>query len=160
MGPETNVESIKFQYNALAPTLVSGEVAIRNTDITLPVFTLFGSRPPLVSRPALPTNLPNVRQTILEDTRDLSYPQAQSRAQAMTDKSLEEVVTAEGELDAARYGALLKPRGLVGLRGAGFSYDGLYYVKQVTHKIRKGEYKQSFTLTREGTGAISPVVVT
>jgi hypothetical protein len=47
----------------------------------------------------------------------------------------------------------------VGLRGAGHSFDGLYYVKSVTHNIRRGEYKQSFTLTREGLGAISPVVV-
>ena len=45
---------------------------------------------------------------------------------------------------------MLQPRGLVGVRGAGFSYDGLWYVKRVTHNIRKEEYKQSFTLAREG----------
>ena len=48
---------------------------------------------------------------------------------------------------------------LVGLRGAGFTYDGLYYVKSVSHAISKGQYKQRFSLTREGTGAITPVVV-
>ena len=28
--------------------------------------------------------------------------------------------------------------------------DGLHYVKSVTHNIKKGEYKQSFTLGRNG----------
>ena len=69
------------------------------------------------------------------------------------------MVTASGELDAMRYEALLKPRGLVGLRGVGDSYSGFYYVQQVTHNLSKGSYKQSFTLNREGTGALSPVVV-
>jgi hypothetical protein len=85
--------------------------------------------------------------------------QALTQAQAETDSSTDNVITVSGELDAARYAALLKPRGLVGLRGAGYSFDGFYYVKSVTHNIRRGEYKQSFTLTREGLGAISPVVV-
>ena len=39
---------------------------------------------------------------------------------------------------------------LVGVRGAGPAFDGLYYVKSVTHKIKRGEYKQNFTLTRNG----------
>ena len=70
------------------------------------------------------------------------------------------MVTAEGELDVQRYGEVLKPRGLVGLRGAGFTNDGFYYVKSVTHKIRRGEYKQSFSLSREGRGALSPIATT
>ena len=71
------------------------------------------------------------------------------------------MVTATGTLDALRYGRILKPRGLVGVRGAGEHYDGTYYVKTVTHKIdvRKGEYKQAFTLTREGVGTTTPFVV-
>ena len=47
-------------------------------------------------------------------------------------------------------GTVLKPRKLVGVRGAGLAYDGLYYVKSVTHKIKAGEYKQSFELSRNG----------
>jgi phage protein D len=43
----------------------------------------------------------------------------------------------------------------VGLRGAGYSYDGYYYINSVTHTINRKEYKQSFNLTRDGTG--SPV---
>ena len=61
-----------------------------------------------------------------------------------------EVVSCEGSLDVTRYGTVLKARQLVGVRGAGTAFDGLYYVKRVTHKIKRGEYKQSFTLTRNG----------
>jgi hypothetical protein len=45
---------------------------------------------------------------------------------------------------------VLKARKLVGVRGAGAAFDGLYYVKSVTHNIKRGEYKQSFTLSRNG----------
>jgi hypothetical protein len=46
----------------------------------------------------------------------------------------------------------------VGVRGAGLAYDGLYYVKSVTHDLKRGEYKQSFTLTRNALVSITPVV--
>lgn len=162
VGPETNVDSVTFTQNALAPTMVVDEVQDRLTNVRLPVVTPVSTRmPPLVPFPALPFNLPNVRTTLLdEQAHGLPYPAAYARAQGITDKSTDAVVTAQGELDALRYGNVLKPRGLVGLRGAGFTYDGLYYVKSVSHTIGRGSYKQKFTLNREGTGAITPVVLT
>ena len=41
-----------------------------------------------------------------------------------------------------------KARKLVGVRGAGLAYNGLYYVESVSHQIKRGEYKQSFSLSR------------
>jgi hypothetical protein len=162
VGPDSNISSIRFQHNALAPTLVSGRLIDRRTLQEAAVQTDETTRrPPLASEPALPAPpvpLPPLRRTLLEHATGLISEQARAYAQGQTDRSVDAVVSAQGELDAVRYGDLLKPYGLVGLRGAGFTYDGLYYVKSVTHKIRKGEYKQSFTLTREGTGALSPVV--
>jgi hypothetical protein len=57
-----------------------------------------------------------------------------------------------------RYGRLLKSRALVGVRGAGLPYDGLFYVKSVTHEIERGSYKQSFTLARNGILPTVPAV--
>ena len=54
---------------------------------------------------------------------------------------------------------MLRARKLVNLRGAGLSYDGTYYVKRVTHTIMRGDYQQSFSVSREGTGALLPVVI-
>jgi hypothetical protein len=93
-----------------------------------------------------------------KDSGSLEIAQAYARAQAVTEAA-SEPLTAEGELDMARYGDILRPRRLVGVRGAGFMFDGFYYVKRVTHRIQRGDYKQSFTLKRDGFGALSPVVV-
>jgi hypothetical protein len=144
----------------MAPTVVDDLIQDSSSDAQLPVITAFSTRLPLVSQPALPFNLPNVRTSLLEGTnRGTTYSQALARAQGVTDRSMDSVVTASGELNALRYGDLLRPRGLVGLRGAGYTYDGLYYVKSVSHNISKGKYTQRFSLTREGTGALSPVVI-
>jgi hypothetical protein len=159
-GPEQNVDQISFTYNGLAPTIVKDQVQDRLTNMLFPVMTFASLRlPPLAAMPALPFQLPNVRTSLLEQNTGLSVVEAYSRAQGITDKSVDGVVTAQGELDALRYGDVLEARGIVGLRGAGFTYDGLYYVKSVSHAISKGQYKQRFNLSREGTGAITPVVV-
>jgi hypothetical protein len=159
-GPEMNVDSVNFTYNGMAPTIVMDEVQDRLTNTSMPVMTFVSLRlPPLAAMPALPFQLPNVRTSLLEQGAGLSIIEAYARAQGITDKSVDNVVTAQGELDALRYGDVLTPRGIVGLRGAGFTYDGLYYVKSVSHSISKGQFKQRFNLSREGTGAITPVVV-
>ena len=160
MGPDSNVDSINFQYDALAAATVSASVQDRTTNQSLPVEPFVSTRIPLVSQAALIANFPNARKKLLADRSGLSYQQAFARAQASTDDASDAVVTASGELDTARYGDILSPRGLVDLRGAGYSYDGTYYVKSVTHTIRKGDYKQRFKLTREGVGALSPMVQT
>jgi hypothetical protein len=70
-----------------------------------------------------------------------------------------DVVQASGSLDVVRYGKVLKSRGLVGVRGAGLAFDGMYFVKEVTHNIKRGEYKQSFKLTRNALISITPKVL-
>jgi hypothetical protein len=58
------------------------------------------------------------------------------------------MVTASGELDAGHHGSILLARKLLAVRGAGNTYEGIYYVKRVTHKIKRGQYLQNFA--REG----------
>jgi hypothetical protein len=158
LGPATNVDSINFQYNALEPTMVSGQVQDRVTGATLPVQTFASTRLPLSSQPAWLVQQPNVRSRAFRDS-GVNAIQAFGRAQAVTDASVDRVLTATGELNALRYGSTLKARGIVGVRGAGYSYSGLYYVKRVTHKLGRGQYTQQFTLVRDGMGALTPVVV-
>jgi hypothetical protein len=73
-------------------------------------------------------------------------------------KKSQDSVTADGALDVLRYGRVLKARGLVGVRGAGIAYDGLYYVQSVTSTLKRGEFKQKFKLTRNGLISITPAV--
>ena len=67
-------------------------------------------------------------------------------------------VTGTGSLDVLRYGRILKSRSLVGVRGAGMAFDGLYFVSSVTHKIKRGEFKQDFELKRNGLISTIPKV--
>jgi hypothetical protein len=156
LGAETNVESLNFQHNILTPSLVVGEVQDRRTNQKVPVRTFGSTRVPLASQPDWLVQRANLRRTQLRGA-GLSITEAYARAQGMTDAD-SDTITAEGQLDALCYGGILSARGLVGLRGAGYSYDGMYYVKRVTHTISRGSYKQRFTLTREGLGALLPVV--
>jgi hypothetical protein len=148
MGPASNVESVNFRFDGLRPQQVAFMSGGESRTISSPGFTR--------SIP-LAANRPTAQRLLYLSDEDRR--RAEIRAQGMVDQSFDDVVTANGQLDALRYNGLLKPRGLVGLRGAGKTYDGLYYVKNVTHTINKGRYMQSFSLAREGTGTTTPFVM-
>lgn len=154
MGPYTNVDApINFSLNALGPATPKITVIepITETLINIPVPS--GFRPPLAARP-----VSSLRTTIARDVANLNPMDATLKAvSSVTDTA--DAVTATGTLDSVRYGHALQSRQLVGVRGVGFSYDGVYYVKQVKHSIKPGEYKQSFTLTREGLGSLTLALV-
>ncbi|KAF3886725.1 MULTISPECIES: phage late control D family protein [Nostocales] len=149
MGAFTNVDSsITFNFNALKPTEPQMEIVDDTSGQQIPVQIPTSLSQPLASEPAKP-----LRQTILRCSDKLDPIPAKLRAESELSRSREDAVTASGEVDTVRYGHVLQVRQLVGVRGVGKSYGGYYYVKQVTHRIKRGEYKQSFTLIREGRGA-------
>jgi hypothetical protein len=155
MGEDTNVQSISFRYDALAPTAVSGKVQDTSTGNAIPIRTFTTLRPPLSVQPALPFQ----GKTRVRELREsgLSITQAMSRAQAMTDASTQPM-SADGELDGLRYRDALRAGGIVGVRGVGFAHDGFWYLKRVTHALEKGSYRQRFSLARDGTGSTTPMV--
>ena len=73
-------------------------------------------------------------------------------------KKSQDSVSAKGSLNVLRYGRPLKARQLVGVRGAGIAYDGLYFVESVKSTLKRGEFQQSFNLTRNGLVSITPRV--
>jgi len=155
MGASTNVTSMSFTNDALAPVAASGSMVEQTTQIEIPIPAMPPIRiPPLALVPA-----PAHRKTILREAANQSSGRA-ALAAVSAATSAPEAVSGQGQLESVRYGKVLRARGLVGVRGAGFSYDGLYYVKGVTHQITKGTYTQSFRLTRDGTGSLSPVLPT
>lgn len=148
MGSFTNVDSINFQFNALGPQSVG--------------YTEQG-KSDKVSSPSIDRKIPPLVRNVAEARRSTHLTGFSSRAavqaQGAIDRSFDNALTVTGELNVIRYNGILNPRGLVGLRGVGDTYDGFYYVKNVSHRISRGHYGQSFTLTREGTGTISPIIV-
>ena len=159
LGRDTTVTKINFTYDALAGTTVKDTAQDSLTGMRLPVKTFVSTRvPPLALDPGI-SPLHTNRSALFDGSSGLDAVQIYARALAKTDQSSDSIVTAMGELDALRYGGALHARGIVGVRGAGFTHDGMYFVKQVTHKISAEQYTQSFTLTREGEDALLPVVV-
>jgi hypothetical protein len=120
--------------------------------IPIPIPNLNPLQPPLG---ALPTPLANIK--FMKDTAKMSPMRAISAGLAEAAKS-QDAVSGSGTLDVLRYGRPLKARGLVGVRGVGIAYDGLYYVNSVTSNLRRGEFKQSFELTRNALVSITPKV--
>ena len=148
----TNVESLRFAFNQEKNKFPLVYIYNSETGFSFPVPipAITPLNPPLGLIPPLPTNLldPDL-SPYREDLAKRPIPQAIVMGLAEAAKNAE-AVTCDGSLDVTRYGSVLNARGLVGVRGAGPAFDGLYYVKRVSHKIKRGEYKQDFTLTRNG----------
>jgi len=154
MDAHTNVESLNFNLKTGEKVLpiVFIQNALTKAPIPIPIPDINPLQPPLGVTGLLPT-----RVEVLRDTAKLSPMAAISRGLAAGSKS-SDAVTGTGTLDVLRYGRLLKARQLVGVRGAGMAFDGLYFVKSVTSTIKRGELKQNFTLTRNGLVSITPKV--
>ena len=146
MDVQTNVESLTFTYNAERKSLpvVLVQDQISKVVIPIPVPPITPLNPPLGLIMPIPKDI-----EYLEETAKYSPVRAALIGIAKASKTAD-VVSSTGSLDVLRYGRILKARKLVGVRGAGIAFDGLYYVRSVTHNIKRGAYTQSFTLGRNG----------
>jgi hypothetical protein len=153
MGSSTNVDTLSFSQDGMATVQTKGTFIEPILKLTIPIPALPSLKlPPLASSPT-----PALRTVLLRDTANKNVGEAASAAiSAVTNAP--DAVTGEGKVETVRYGNILRARKLVGVRGAGFSYDGNYYVRRVSHSMARGQYTQSFSLSREGTGALLPVV--
>jgi hypothetical protein len=146
MDAATNVESLSFTFdqesNGLPTVFLYEEKSKAIIPVPIPDITPLS--PPLGLVPPIPTHLRPIH-----GVGKYSPPRAIMIGMAKA-ANWSEAVTGEGSLNVLRYGRILKARQLVGVRGAGLPYDGLHYVKSVTHTIKRGEYKQSFKLSRNG----------
>lgn len=144
----TNVESLNFSYDSLQAKQYLVTIVEPNSHIPIPIPLpdIAALRPTLAKNSAAP-----LKSEIL-DVSNASFLEAAGRIVGAL-LSTSEAITASGSVDVVRYGYILKPRNKVPVRGAGPNYDGLYHIKTVSHSIKRGEYKQSFTLARGGTGS-------
>jgi hypothetical protein len=144
--PDRNVEQLSFTFDKERKELpiVWIQEPISKVPIPIPIPDISPLDPPLGAIPPIPPKL-----KFLDDTAKLKPWVALMRGLAYAGQHGDSVF-GNGTLDVVRYGRLLRSRQLVGVRGAGDPFDGLYYVSSVTHTIKRGEYKQSFTLARNG----------
>jgi hypothetical protein len=152
----TNVESLSFSLDGLAKkinVIYIFDPATQKVPIPIPLPNISLLRPPFGARLTAPMKVEFSR-----DTTKRGPVAAAALALARTAES-SDAISANGQLSVTRYGRVLKARQVVGVRGAGLAYDGLYHVKSVRHTIKPGEYKQSFQLSRDGLVSITPQVV-
>jgi hypothetical protein len=156
MDAQTNVEQLSFNFDKERKSMpiVFYQEQVSKVPIPIPIPDITPLNPPLGLVPPLP---PKIEK--LDDTAHMSLPQALMAGLAYAGQHSDSVF-GSGTLDVAKYGRLLKSRQLVGVRGAGLPFDGLYYVKSVTHEIERGSYKQSFTLARNALISTFPTVPT
>jgi hypothetical protein len=159
MDAYTNVESLHFRFDQEKNRIPVMYIYNEETGLTfpIPVPPITPLNPPLGLIPPLPTNILGDLQPFRDDLAKRPIPQAIMMGLAAA-AQYAEAVSCDGSLDVTRYGRVLNARQLVGVRGAGPAFDGLYYVKRVTHNIKRGEYKQNFTLTRNGLVSTVPTV--
>lgn len=146
MDAHTNVENLSFSIDvdkAKVP-IVYVYNKLTKLSIPIPIPAINPLSPPLGLVPPKPLNVEPLRGVAHKSMQSAIMRGLADAAQAS------EAVHATGSIDVLRYGTPLKARGLVGVRGAGMAFDGLYYVKSVTHTLKRGDYKQSFELTRNG----------
>ncbi|MGA4966929.1 hypothetical protein [Streptomyces pseudogriseolus] len=153
-GTATNVESMTFGCDVEAgvqPVVFVQEPATKAI-VPVPIPDISPLNPPLGLRRPAPAKIRYIRETAKLGTAE-AVLLGMAKAATFAD-----VVTARGSLDVVRYGQVLKPRALVGVRGGGTAFDGLYYVQSVDHRLERGSFTQQFSLVRNGLVSTLPVV--
>lgn len=156
MGSATNVSGLKFENVQNEAARVEGDVLDPTTGAVIPVQSFSPIRLPLSAQPAI-SALNTVGRRILRPESGQSASQAMAQAQAQSDATTD-TLKVTGELSLGKYGKILEPRRLVGIRGAGLQHDGLFYVKDVVHTIAPGSWTQAFSGERDGLGTTVPAV--
>lgn len=156
MDAATNVESLSFSLDGMAKKIrvyTIMDPVTRKIPIPIPVPNVNAFKPPLGLRPTPPARIEFDKASANKKPDEV----ARDIIGFLVNNS--SAISANGSLDVMRYGKLLLSRMLVGVRGGGLAYDGMYYVDSVTHNIKPGEYKQSFNLSRDGLITNTPVVL-
>lgn len=157
MDAHSNAESMSFSLDGLAKQVkffiifdpITGKLAI-----PIPVPNINAFKPPLGKRITPPARF---------SSSEISAPMSPLSASQlilgfMMDSANASAVSGTGSIDVTRYNQILRARMLVAIRGASLAYDGYYYVDSVTHNIKKGEYKQSFSISRDGLISLTSTV--
>jgi hypothetical protein len=144
--------SFTFDKEKKELPLVSIQEPNSHAPLVIPIPDVTPLNPPLGVVPPLPPKLHRMTETaqlspVAAIIKGIGYAAAH-----------QDSVFGTGTLDVAKYGHVLQSRRLVGVRGAGLAYDGLYYVTKVVHEIKRGSYTQSFSLARNAIVSSLPKV--
>jgi len=145
----SNIDSLNFSYDGTLATQYLVTIIEPNSKIPIPIPV-----PNLdILKSGLGAHTPPVFKVRQLTPTATESPAGAAMAALAALFEAPDAISASGQLDVLRYGHVFKARQLAAVRGAGAYFDGKYYVKSVTHNIKRGEYKQSFSLARGGIGS-------
>lgn len=150
MGSATNVNRFRARYDMLSPTQASATVVDYEQKSNEPGQADSSDQTELGSDQSTATDRP--RKVLLSGLGMGQSAEVQRAAQSVVDRS-SWAITADGELNTAAFGAVLRAKEPVMVRGVGKEFSGRYYVYKVVHLITSdGTYLQRFTLRRNAVG--------
>ena len=152
-GDDTNLAGFQAEVNATRPATVEMNQfdpltrEERNAKAQTVDWRQLGKTPALsVYSSPVKTGLQFARNGVA------AFPQQmQAMTQAMTNEN-GWLVEAEGEILSELYGAVLRPRRLVTIKGVGERFSGVYYVTNVRHNFSPFGYTQRFRAVRNALG--------
>jgi len=148
-GGETNLVSFEGSLNALRPTTVqmaqldtiAKEVQTTSAD---------GNQQRMLGRDGVSSlEAPQGVAALMFIRQGVATSQAEMEnlCRAVFDEA-EWLVEARGEIDCSEYGAVLRAKKLVPIKGVGEVFSDLYYVTSVRHVFSTDKYAQHFTARR------------
>ncbi|MGH3264440.1 MAG: phage late control D family protein [Trebonia sp.] len=149
LGTETTVDSFKVRYDMLSATTAAASGIDAHDASTQPVQAPDSSECTLGGDSTIPSELP--RTKLLPGTGLSRAGELQTLAQATVDRSAF-AITADGVVNAAALGQVLKAKQPATVRGAGTQFSGQYYVQRVLHRFEHGGYQMHVSLKRNASG--------
>ena len=149
MGTATNVNSFHPRYDMLQPATAQAQ----NVDVhsSEPQSAQSDSQEDTALGSAATVPTADTRQVLMSGTGLTDTGELQTAAQAEVDRSAF-AITAEGAVNTVAYGAVLRAKRPVLVRGAGRQFSGAYYVERVLHSFTGDGYTQQFSLRRNAAG--------
>jgi hypothetical protein len=158
-GQHTNCLTFSLKHDGHRPQKVTVHYAER-TGTEAKEFPATPNYRSLGAEPALhaPMNQPS-SSWWLEGASCESESALQAKAQAAANESALGAIVAEGELDGALYGKVLRSMETVTVEGIGSAYASTFYVADVAHTFSAGGYRQRFRLLTHQLGRSPSAVV-
>lgn len=149
MGEATNVNSFNARYDMLRPAAAR----VTGLDTESQEDQPAEARETGISAMGRDTVMAQERprEILLTQTGLSQTGELQTLTQSVTDRSAF-AISANGELNTVAYGAILRAKRPVEVRGAGRQFSGTYYVEQVQHTFTGDSYTQRFSLRRNAIG--------
>ncbi len=157
LGPMSDAFDVTITHNGHQITTAGAKAIDRQTGETITVDVPGLASTPQGAVPEWQTRKGQTRQERLA-VSGMTGMQAQAIAMARLQATAERAVQARGTINNVKYNDALKPFQQVNLRGVGNMFGGLYTVSEVRHRMRPGDYSQTFSLQRGELYSLAPVV--